>query len=216
MSQLLQILKAEGRKIKDEFDLASVQGDGTSQEIADFRENAVQNYISRFYPASHTVSKGKIADLDGEQSNSIDCLLLNPAHPNLIDSQGKHRIIFADGCDAAIEVKPDLARTDELDRSLNQGLSAKRVRRSKTPILLAKNKPTQIIEHSLYIPYYIFAVKAFSPTVLVNKAAQYYRAYGISRELQLDGICVIDQGIIKKHKAQRSKCLWSLVPYRWQ
>lgn len=96
LSQLLDILKAEGRAITEEFNLASKQGEGTPQEVADFRENAVQSFIARFYPQNFVVSKGKITDLDGAQSDSIDCLLLNPAHPHLVDSKGKFRLIFAE------------------------------------------------------------------------------------------------------------------------
>jgi hypothetical protein len=70
VEQLLEILKAEGRRLLEEFKLSSEQGDGTPQEIADFRENAVQHFISRFYPASHVVSKGKITDLEGYQSRT--------------------------------------------------------------------------------------------------------------------------------------------------
>lgn len=127
MTTLIEILKKEGKTLSEEFKVASSQGDGTSQEIADFRENAVHDFIERYYPSSHIISKGKITDLDGSQSNSIDCLILNPAHPNLIDSKGKFRLIFSDGCDAAIEVKPDLARTDEIHRGLAQGVSVKKV-----------------------------------------------------------------------------------------
>ena len=54
--------------------LASAQGRGTPQEVADFRENSVQAFIRRFYPSSYVVSKGKVTDVDGNQSNSIDCL----------------------------------------------------------------------------------------------------------------------------------------------
>lgn len=202
MSQLLDILKAEGRTIIEEFNLASTQGEGTPQEVADFRENAVQSFIARFYPQSFVVSKGKIADLDGKQSNSIDCLLLNPAHPHLVDSKGKFRLIFADGCDAAIEVKPNLARKDELQRGLEQCITVKNVRRSKTAILLSKNKPTHIIEHSLLVPFYLFAMKAFDPTKLYLEIAEYYRSKSTPLEQQIDGVCVSNIGILKniKHK----------------
>jgi hypothetical protein len=173
VNQLLEILKAEGRRILEEFELASEQGDGTPQEIADFRENAVQDFISRFYPASHVVSKGKVTDLEGYQSNSIDCLILNPAHPNLSDAKGKFRLIFVDGCDAAIEVKPNLARTDELKRALEQGISIKKIKRSKSSMLWPRGKPPHILEHSLYIPFYVFAVRSLDPPTLYGYISQY-------------------------------------------
>lgn len=202
MSLLLEILKKEGKQILDEFNLASEQGEGTPQEIADFRENCVQSFVARYYPQSHIVSKGKITDMDGKQSDSIDCLILNPAHPNLVDSKGKFRIVFSDGCDAAIEVKPNLARTDELHRSLEQCISVKKTKRSKTSILLADRNPTHIIEHSLYVPFFIFAVKAFDAHKLYAEIINYYCRQQIPIEHQLDGICIIGVGILKniKHK----------------
>ncbi|MDP3048560.1 MAG: hypothetical protein Q8N12_03900 [Thermodesulfovibrionales bacterium] len=199
---MLEILKNEGKQIVDEFNLASGQGDGTPQEIADFRENAVQSFVARFYPQSHIVSKGKITDLDGNQSDSIDCLILNPAHPHLIDSKGKFRLIFSDGCDSAIEVKPNLARTDELTRALEQCITVKKTKRSKTPILLARGKPTHIIEHSLHIPFFIFSVKAFESHKLYSEITSYYAANRTPIEQQVDGVCVVGVGILKnvKHK----------------
>ena len=83
MSQVIEIIKSEGKTIADEFKLASKQGFGTAQEIADFREHTVQSFLARFYPNSYIVSKGKVTDLEGKQSNSIDCLILNPAHTKL-------------------------------------------------------------------------------------------------------------------------------------
>jgi hypothetical protein len=190
----MEILKAEGRRIVEEFSLASVQGEGSAQEVADFREHAVQDFVARFYPQSHIISKGKITDLDGNQSDSIDCLVLNPAHPNLVDSNGKFRLIFADACDSAIEVKPNLARVDELVRALEQCVSVKKTRRSKSAILLERRTPKEILEHSLYIPFFVFAVKAFDPVKLYSHIVEYYKASATPTEHQLDGVCVFGQG----------------------
>src|SRR3569623_187345 len=202
MNQLLDILKKEVKQIVDEINMASAQGEGTPQDVADFRENAVQSFVTRFYPQSHIVSKGKITDLDGNQSDSIDCLILNPAHPHLIDSKGKFRLIFADGCDAAIEVKPNLARTDELHRALEQGVTVKKTKRSKTSILRAANTNPQIVEHSLRIPFFIFSVKAYPPQKLYAEIAAYYAKNQTPIEDQIDGLCIIGVGLLKniKHK----------------
>ena len=178
---LIEILKKEGREIDEEFRLASLQGDGTSQEIADFRENAVQDFLQRYYPRSHIVSKGKITDMDGNQSNSIDCLLLNPEHPNLIDSKGKFRLIFSDGCDCAIEVKPNFARTDEIHRGLQQSISVKNIERSKSSILLERKYPQYILDYSKKIPFYIFSVKAFEATKLIEIIKKNYIEHRFSR-----------------------------------
>jgi hypothetical protein len=202
VSTLIEILKKEGRTISEEFKVASAQGDGTSQEIADFRENAVHDFIERYFPASHVISKGKITDLDGNQSNSIDCLILNPAHPNLIDSKGKFRIIFSDGCDTAIEVKPDLSRTDEIERGLRQGVSVKKILRSKSSIMLPKREQAHILQHSLHIPFYIFCVKAFEINKFLKTIIDYYHKNNIPLEEQIDGVVILDVGVLKniKHK----------------
>jgi hypothetical protein len=202
LSQLFEIIKSEGRTIIDEFNLASKQGKGTAQEVADFREHAVQSFLGRFYPINYIVSKGKVTDLEGRQSNSIDCLILNPAHPNLVDSRGKFRLNFSDGCDAAIEVKPDVARTDELHRGLEQCVSVKKILRSKSPILNKGNKPAHIVEHSLRIPFFIFTLKSFSPVDLCHQIADFYRKNETPLEDQIDGICISNVGFIKnvKHK----------------
>lgn len=198
----MDIIISEGKTIVGEFKLASKQGSGTAQEVADFREHAVQSFLGRFLPSNYIISKGKITDLDGNQSNSIDCLILNPAHPNLTDSKGKFRLNFSDGCDAAIEVKPDLARTDELHRGLKQCISVKEILRSKSAILLKGNKPPHIIEHSLRIPFFIFSLKTFSPEDLYRHIADFYRTEKVPLENQIDGICVCNVGIVKnvKHK----------------
>lgn len=200
MNQLLEILKNEGKQIIEEFNLASSQGEGTPQEIADFRENVIQSFVGRFYPQNHIVSKGKITDLDGNQSASIDCLILNPAHPHLIDSKGKFRLIFADGCDSAIEVKPNIARKDELHRSLEQGISVKKTKRSMSSILIPSKSKPEIFEHSLYIPFIIFSVNAFSPLKLYSEIAKYYAERSTPIEHQIDGICILGVGILKNIK----------------
>jgi len=204
VNRLLEILKHEGLQIQNEFNLASEQGDGTPQEIADFRENVIHSFIARCYSRSHIVTKGKITDLNGLQSNSIDCLVLNPAHPNLIDSKGKFRIIFADGCDAAIEVKPNIARIDELHRALNQCITVKKTKRSNTSMMLTANKPDYIVEHSLYIPFYVFSVKAFEINKLHSEIIDFYRQHQTPIEEQVDGICINGVGILKNVKYMES------------
>ena len=60
MNQLTEILKNEGKKIIEEFNLASIQGEGTSQEVADFRENVVQSLLDAFIPKVISYLKGKL------------------------------------------------------------------------------------------------------------------------------------------------------------
>ena len=125
MEDLLAHIRADAKDLRHEFQKASRQGRGTSQEISDFRENALQSFLQNYFPFPYRIAKGGIRDSRGNKSDSIDCILVNPFHPYTIDSRDKFKIILADGVDAAVEVKPDISRKTELIRGLEQGLTVK-------------------------------------------------------------------------------------------
>lgn len=52
MEDLLQLIKADAEELEIQFRRASVQGRGTPQEISDFRENAVQSFLSNYISVS--------------------------------------------------------------------------------------------------------------------------------------------------------------------
>lgn len=194
---LLDILKFESEQISTEFRKASLQGYGTPQEIADFREGYFKTFIERFFPLPHKVTKGQIIDSNNLRSASIDCLVLNPSHPNTIDTSGKFSLIFADGVDVAIEVKPDLSRTDELERGLKQIQSIKKLRRAKTPLLLESKQDPKVLSISKQIPSFIFSLKAKSDLVdTAKEISSYYKANNVPQEEQFDFVVVLDKGII--------------------
>ena len=63
-------------------------------------------------------------------------------------------------------------------------------------------RPAHIIEHSLHIPFFLFAMKAFDPEKLYLKIAEYYSQNSTPLEHQVDGVCISNVGILKniKHK----------------
>lgn len=61
MDDLYQLLREDALQLSSEFRKASIQGHGTSQEIAEFRENAVQTFLARYFPFPHRIAKGKSA-----------------------------------------------------------------------------------------------------------------------------------------------------------
>lgn len=205
MEALHDIFKREAKTLIDEFEHASTLGEGTSQEVAEFRENAFRDFIQRFYPHPHRVTKGKVRDSfsDGP-SASIDCLIVNPEHPNLIDSHGKFQLLLADGIDIAIEVKPDLAHKSELERGLAQGVSVKRLRRNKGPIILERKIAPDILELSKQIPFYLYAHRAKEPAKLVSDMRDWYLAEGTPVENQIDGVVINKSGIIVNIKHPES------------
>lgn len=140
-----------------EFGRASRLGSGTAQEVADHREAAFRALIERFYPRPKIVTKGQILPVSGPKSNSIDCIVLNEAHPNLVDAGGKFSMILADGVDFAVEVKGRLDGA-ELDRCLKQGLSVSRARCSRTPIVPMVTKQARDfgVARSTVVPFYSY------------------------------------------------------------
>ena len=142
MQKLIEVLVREGTTLGTEFAAASALGEGTSQEVAEFRENALRSFVERFYPSPYHVVKGKVHDSFGtDASASIDCLVVNPVNPNLIDSHGKFQLLLADGVDLAMELKPDLASRAELHRGLEQGMSIKKLRRARVLSFLRARLP---------------------------------------------------------------------------
>lgn len=201
MDKLLDILTRESKTITEEFDKASTIGEGTPQEVSEFRENAFRSFISRFYPSPYKITKGKIHDSFMEKpSASIDCLIVNPAHPNMIDSQGKFQLLLADGIDIAIELKPDTYNLEELYRGLRQGISVKELRRIKGPILSFK-APSHLLEYSRQIPFFIFTTKTRKTIEeLVLYIAEWYRQNSVSIENQLDSIVIHRVGVVRNIK----------------
>lgn len=117
MHEFLGILKLEAQEIQTKFLRSSIEGKGTSQEVSDFREHAVQDFVRRYYFFPYRITKGGIYGSFGHRSDSVDCIILNPNHPNTVNALGKHGLIFADGVDS------DSANKHELDRALIQGIS---------------------------------------------------------------------------------------------
>jgi hypothetical protein len=61
MNDLYALLREDASQLTSEFRKASIQGRGTSQEVAEFRENAVQAFLARYFPFPHRIAKGKVS-----------------------------------------------------------------------------------------------------------------------------------------------------------
>ena len=199
MEDLIRLIRADAKEVEMRFDSASIQGRGTPQDISDFRENALQEFLANYYPFPYRIAKGGILDHTGKRSASIDCILINPDHPYTIDRREKFRVILCDGVDAAIEVKPDLSQTSELHRGLEQGLSVSALRRSKSPLPLTP--PANQVERSLRTPYFLFAMKAKKNILdTASEVFNFYRQRGTPTMDQADAIIVNGEGILANFK----------------
>lgn len=209
MDTLFEILKLEAADLQHAFERASISGKGTPQEVAEFREHAVQDFVRRFFPFPFRVAKGNIRDASGESSDSIDCVLCNPAHPHTIDSQGKFQLLLADGVDAAIEVKPDIASRVELERGLKQGISVKRLRRAQSS-MIHTGTGTIAEELAFRVPYFIFAMTAkANPLDTGRELLEFYASNGVQRVDQADVIVVNGVGLFVNIQTPR-QFPWSL------
>ncbi len=183
------------------FKKASIQGKGTPQEVSDFRENHFNQFIAKYFPFPHRITKAIINDSYGNQSDSIDTVLIGTNHPYTIDSSEKFSLVLADGVDAAIELKPDLSTKLELVRGLKQIESVKKLKRVNTSIALPRKTPSHIIEFSKTIPSFIFCIKAnANPIDTAKKVIQHYIDESIPIENQIDYIIINDVGIIANYK----------------
>lgn len=194
---LLDHLKFEAQQIAIEFEKASLQGKGTPQEVADFRELYFHSFISRYFPLPHKIAKGQIFDSYGHRSDSIDCLVLNPCHPNTVDRGGKFSAIMADGVDLAIEIKPDLSRNAELKRGIKQAQSVKKLRRVSEGIVIMSERQEALREFTKQIPTFIFALEAKKNLVdTALEMREIFKSENIPENEQVDYIVVLNQGII--------------------
>ena len=190
MNDLFKLLEYESKAISHWFEQASLEGKGTPQEVSDRRESAVAEFLRRYFPFPYRVAKGNIVDSFGGRSASIDCVLLNPSHPYTVTRDSRYSMIFADGVDAAIEVKPDLCSEAEIHRGLRQLRSVKKLLRVSAGVL--KNKVTDgQYSTARTIPSFIFGVNAYKDIrLLVEKIVEFYEAESVPAIERVDFIVI--------------------------
>lgn len=180
--KLIELLRIESNEINAAFKKASLEGQGTPQEVADRREPVVHSLFEKYFPFPFRVVKGNIIDINENTSNSIDCIILNPSHPYTIDkTNGRPSIVFADATDFAIEVKPDLSQKSEVERSLVQMISVKKLSRvdnTKIESIIFSNTTYANIQ------------------TLIDNIVEYHTTNQIDYDHQFDLICINNRGIV--------------------
>jgi hypothetical protein len=206
MDELFAYVREDAIALESKFRKSSISGAGTAQEVADFREHALQDFVRRFFPFPHQITKGKIRDSYGAISDSVDCVVCNPNHPHTIDSNGKFQLLFAEGIDAAIEVKPDIAAHAELVRGLEQGLSVKALKRASEPTL---TRMPWFVERSKRVPFVVFAMRCKADPLDTGKEiVQFYKERGTPPVQQADFVAVNNVGIFANF-IDASMCPWN-------
>jgi hypothetical protein len=198
-NDLFRTFEHEAESLARDFKRASTLGRGTASEVADHRENSLRSLLRRFFPAPHHVAKGQAIDVKGRRSASIDCLVLSPAHPNLIDSDGKFSIILAEAVDFAVEAKGDLT-VPELKRFFGQALSIRQLERTGVGILgISFDKPDRdaFAQAARRIPVFCYCMSSsLTAQRIVQEIIQWVDSSSISPFERPDAIVVHDRFII--------------------
>lgn len=211
-NKLIELLKMEAEEIQMSFRKASLEGEGTPQEVADRRETVlVKSFLEKYFPYPYRVAKGNIIDSYGNRSNSIDCIILSPSHPYTIDPRNdKASIIFADGVDFAIEVKPNLADKKEICRVLEQIQSVKKLRRKRSGIIFEQNYTEEQIDNAYVIPTFVFSDKTYKNIkLLITYIVEYYIGNNVPISEQFDFIVINNRAMIFNCK-KNSYCINNL------
>ena len=200
-SKLMNLLKFDSDNIVQSFRKASVEGGGTPQEVSDRREANISIFLSKYFPFPYRIVKGNIIDSYDNNSNSIDCIILNPCHPYTIDQNNQRAsIIFAEGVDVAIEVKSDFDN-GEIIRGLKQIESVKKLipRRPNSYNPQCVNLESKLYMHS--IPTFLFSLSTCTDLYnTVRIIVDYYVEYQVPRLLQFDYIIVHNRCILRNVK----------------
>jgi len=196
--KLLNLLNKEAERIDLEFKEASISGSKTPSDVSDRREPHISAFVEKYFPFPYRIAKGRIIDSYGKESNSIDCVLLNPTHPYTINPASNHyALLLADGVDAVVEVKPKL-EGDEIIRALKQIQSVKILRRVNTILNQGmKRSSTEQVDYSKQIASFIFSTSTYSNLkFLIEKIVKYYTENSVPKNEQFDYIVINNRCII--------------------
>lgn len=203
MNEFIRLLQIEAEELHSGFNKASIEGKGTPQDIADRREQLFCSFIKKYFPFPYVVTKGQIEDSHGRRSNSIDCVVLSPSHPNTIDVRtGKASFIMADGVDYAIEIKGKINDRDELRRGLKQLRSVKQLTRARDindMLIFPSRYSNEYKEWIRKVPAIMFANESYSdPESLATEITDYYESENVPSIEQFDLIAVNQRYVLIK------------------
>ena len=199
MKELKKILRLDREELIQAFRKASVSGKGTPDHVADARETALRQLLGRYFPYPYHVVKGIISDAHGNRSASIDAVVVNPIHPHTMLNGGRSPFFLAaEGVDYAIELKPNLGNSAEIERALRQIQTVKKLRRATDGLLTGRKKLSAPLRKlALRIPCILFAERSYGDTKrLVKRIVSHYKTNGIPTSQQFDMICIADGTLV--------------------
>jgi hypothetical protein len=191
-------LDADARELIHRFQEASRRS-GAASDVGDSRERAFIDWLERYLGTDHRVVKGEVIDTTGVRSQQIDALVLNDFHPPIhgIFSAGPY---LAEGVSWAIEVKPDLRDSRELERGVKQVASVKKLMRRLAGGDVVFGPGPSYPHFAIRIPVFLFAITSHEIAELCDELQKCHVQNGIAKELQVDGVVVLERGIIYNFK----------------
>lgn len=185
-SDIVEYVREENKDLTSYFLKASKLWNWTPQEISDYKESYFRSMLSKYYPFPYKITKWIIRW--GHQgwlwTDSIDCIICCPNHPDIVDIWWKNSFILADGVEAAIEIKWDF-KNKEVVRGLKQLLSVKDM-----PIKKKKCYDPKL-------PAIIYCEKTYENVhKLLDTIVTYYETDEIRWDRQFDAIVVHNKYII--------------------
>ena len=158
----------------------------------------MRELLGRYFPYPYHVVKGNISDSNGNRSASVDAIVVNPVHPHTMLRGRSPFFLAAEGVDYAIELKPDLGNHAEIERTLGQMRTVKKLKRATDGLLIGRKKLSQPLrELALRIPCIIFAESTYSDTQhLIDKIVSYYKTNSVPTAQQIDMICIADGTLV--------------------
>lgn len=198
MTELREILRLDREELTQAFRKASVSGRGTPEHVAFDRETALRELLARYFPYPYHVVKGNISDSYGKRSASIDAIVVNPVHPHTMLRERSPFFLAAEGVDYAIELKPDLSNSAEIERALSQMRTVKMLRRATDGLLIGRKRlSAPLRELVLRIPCILFAERTYSNMQhLIERIVSYYKTNGVPTAQQIDMICFADGRLV--------------------
>lgn len=173
--------------IREEFAHNGIKGTNAEKILGDF--------LKMYLPPYNRIGTGEVVDITGKTSKQIDIIITNEEHPYLGDLNTPE-LFFIEGVALAGEVKMSLT-TEELKKALENGKRFK-----KLDAKISKNTIVSCPKGDLdrFVSKRGFFIFAFESKITLkkiwNEMKIFYSEKKIPLEEQIDGIFILDRGII--------------------
>jgi hypothetical protein len=105
-----------------------------SGDKGEFREHIIERFLRPFLPKCYGLGSGQVFAQDGSVSDQVDIVLYDDVFSNVLFSDAANSLFPCESVYGTVEVKSVLS-TEELERSIANIASVKRLQRAATDML---------------------------------------------------------------------------------